>query len=185
MTKLHFLFVLVLCFTAEPIFAEAFDINLNNDSARLSYVAGSSSRAEMEFGYLFNEDDYKLPHFGIHITDSTGDQSRALKMSLGGRIYALFNDPIEIFAVGLGGGLIFTPGIAFDRLRFHISAHYSPDVVTFGDGDILTEYSAALEYQILTRGFVYLGFRQIKVDFGNGGNVDVDEGGHLGLKIAF
>lgn len=176
---------LIVWFFSVSAFADSFDININNESARLSYVTGSDRTAETEYSFLFNEDDYKLPHLGLHIIDATGNQSQPLKMSLGGRFYALFNDPIKVFAIGLGGALIYTPGVAYGRLRFKVGAHFAPAVITFKDANRFVEYAAAVEYQILTRGFVYVGYRQIEVDFVNGGKVDIDEGSHIGLKILF
>ncbi len=70
--------------------------------------------------------------------------------------------------------------------RVGIGGHfyYSPDIVTWLDGERYTEWGVRLDYQLLAQAYVYLGYRDIEVDI-NGQAVEIDDTGHVGMKIHF
>jgi len=53
------------------------------------------------------------------------------------------------------------------------------------DGKHLQSVEFRIEYKILTQATVYLGYRDIEADLDVGGSVDIDNGGHLGLRFTF
>lgn len=181
---LNYLAVSVLCMSPLWVSAAGIDVNLNSQSVRFS-VLTETGGAETEFGYLYNESEFKVGHAGIHIVDSTGSKSIGLDVALGGRIYGVVRDTFDTLAIGLGGAFIYAPTQLFGRLRFVLGGHYAPKVVTYADAIGLWEYSFDIEYQLLRQGFIYGGYRNLEVDLESEIVREIDEGGHFGIRIQF
>jgi len=186
MKKIAILALVLFYGSSQSVWADSFDINVNDQSARFIYANATGVRAQTDLGFLYNEDEYNVGHFGLHLVGQTGDQSQGLTGALGVRLYGIYNDPLEILAVGIGGALVFAPPqLAHGRLGFRLDGHFAPGVVTFQDADSMYEFNMAVEYQLLNNGWVYGGFRRIRAELDKGKNIDADEGGYVGLRIEF
>lgn len=165
--------------------ATEMDLNLNNDSARFGIVWPlSGQKADVEGGFLFNENDATLGHIGIHITGNTGNRSQPVSARIGGRFYGGGDDIVDVFVAAIGGSVLIKPPNIYDRLILDLNAHYGPDVINFADGENFIEYGAKVIYQIVPRAYVYGGYRKIRLSQAVGRRV-VDSGLHIGLKISF
>lgn len=190
MKKITVLLLGILCLPFSWAMAHEFDVNLNQDSARFYYaqslIGEGKGRADAEVGFLYTEDDFNLIHLGVHVMDQTGDRTRSLEMSIGGRIFLGTKDKVEIAALGLGGDIRLIPGAFYRRLAFIVDVHFAPNITAFADIKQYSEYGGRISYQILPRAHVYFGYRNVGVKINQGDDrIKLDEGGHIGLQIQF
>ena len=180
------------------VMADSIDLNLNDDAMRLTYEADlsrSSKGLMLDAGYYYNDypvnqnsnskrSDADLIHLGLHVTGDNWSQAGVFNIKVGGRIiYTNLATSVDVMALGLGGEVRFSP---VHRLGLGASAYYAPRIATFMDGERYSEYGVKIDYQLLKQAFVYLGYRQIEVKLeGVGSRVELDDSGHVGLKLLF
>ncbi len=193
--------------TGSQVMADSLDLNLNNDSMRLTYEADMTRDKGLllDAGYYYNDrrtgSSADLTHVGLYVAGDNWSQSGIFNIKVGGRlIYTdvkqsdlvfLFPGPVpyiyeqsfNVMALGLGGEVRFSP---VHRLGIGASAYYAPRVASFLDGERYSEYGVKLDYQLLTQAYVYAGFRQINVEAQNSNHkFQLDDSAHVGLKILF
>jgi len=169
--------------------ADALDLNLNNDSVQLLYISPFTSSdgiggANLEVGVIYTEADDYLGIIGLDIKGEAGSGSPGLVAGVGLRGYGIGLDNIDISALAIGGLVQYSPP-ALNRLSVVAQVFYAPEILTFMDGKHLQSVEFRIEYKILTQATVYLGYRDIEADLDAGGSVDIDNGGHLGLRFTF
>lgn len=173
--------------------ADSLDLNLNDDSMRLSYEADMSRSSKglmFDAGYYYNDyqdsnrSDADLVHLGLHVTGDNWSQAGVFNIKVGGRlIYTELTSQLDVMALGLGGEVRFSP---VHRLGLGVNAYYAPRIATFMDGERYSEFGATIDYQLLKQAYVYVGYRQIDVEIeGVSQKVELDDSGHLGLKLVF
>ncbi len=168
------------------------DLNLTEDTVRLSFV--TATRADggttIDAGALLaeqNEDsDALLAHFGVLIYGDTGAPRANVKAGIGLRAIALDADPdISGGAIAVGGQLA-ARAPDFDRIGFNVASYYSPGITAFGEVEEFLEYRASVDYQLIRRAFLYLGYRQIKFKVsGQESRITLDTGFHGGIRLQF
>jgi len=180
-----------LCTVASSqVRADSLDLNLNDDMLRLVYEADLKTGMSMDLGYFYNDthkkdrSDADLMHLGLYVTGDNWSQSGVFNIKVGGRlIYTNIDPSYDLMALGLGGEVRFSP---VHRLGIGASAFYAPRIASFMDAERYSEYGVKLDYQLLTQAFVYLGYRQIDVEVENiSRKVELDDSGHVGLKLLF
>jgi len=171
--------------------ADALDFNLNNDSVQLLYISPFTSDtglggANLEVGVIYTEADDYLGIVGLDIKGEAGSGSPGLVAGVGVRGYGISIDTVDIGALAIGGLLQYSPP-AMNRLSVVGQVFYAPEILTFMDGKHLQSAEFRIEYKILTQATVYLGYRDIDADLDVVGSpsVDIDNGGHLGLRFMF
>lgn len=170
--------------------ADSLDLNLNDDSMRLTYEADMGRGMKglaMDAGYFYNDrldgSDADLMHVGLHVTGDNWSQSGVFNIKVGGRVIYTDLDPFDVMALGLGGEVRFSP---VHRLGIGGSAYYAPRIASFMDAERYSEYGVKIDYQLLTQAFVYVGYRQINVEVENiSRKVELDDSAHVGLKLLF
>ena len=181
-------------FTSLTAQASSLDLNISDDSARLTYAATlpaqNQSELEWDAGYLFTEsnDDENIgvAHLGIHTQGDVGAAPHKVVAGLGGRALWLNAEDLDVDAVAVAiGGKLEARIKGYDRIGFGGHIYFAPDVISFGDLDSALEYQAWVGYQLLRTGDVYLKYRQLKVEHDTAGDITVDNGFNLGIRLSF
>lgn len=171
--------------------ADNIDVNLHDKAIRASYTKqlkdSGQAGLSAEFGLLYSEDRNKLNdtlyHLGLHVSGENWSQSGTFDISLGGRFYYASPGNTQLGALAFGGDIRFSPAH-----RFGIGAHayIAPSITSFMDANRFEELGGRVDYQLLPQAFVYLGYRQIKVDINNGpSGVKLEDNAHVGFKLLF
>jgi len=181
--------VLMMLMATPAVKADTFDINLNNDSAQFLYITPFTSDAgingaNLEVGMLYTEADDYLGMVGLDIKGEAGSGSPGLIAGVGLRGYGIGTSRADIGALAIGGLVHYSPP-SLNRLGLVGQIYYSPEILTFMDGKHLQSVELRVEYKVLSQAVVYLGYRNIDADLDGGGSIDIDDGGHLGLRFMF
>ncbi len=189
MFKRYALFLGLVLMTTSAVKADTLDLNLNNDSVQLLYISPFTSDeglggASLEVGMVYTEADDYLGIIGLDIKGEAGSGSPGLIAGVGVRGYGVGTNRADIGALAIGGLLQYSPP-SLSRLGIVGQIYYSPEILTFMDGEHLQSAEFRVEYKVLTQAVVYLGYRNIDADLDNGGSIDIDDGGHLGLRFMF
>jgi len=183
--------LMMMLTAASAVKADALDLNLNNDSVQLLYISPFTSNegiggANLEVGVIYTEADDYLGIIGLDVKGEAGSGSPGLVAGVGVRGYGIGLDAYDISALAIGGLVQYSPP-SLSRLSVVGQVFYAPEILTFMDGKHLQSVEFRIEYKILTQATVYLGYRDIEadLDLDVGGSVDIDNGGHLGLRFTF
>ena len=186
--------VLSLLGLAVPAHAEGIDINLSSHALRGAFTGSISQMFPRldglyEVGVLageIEEREYYQGHAGLLVSGDAGAERANVVAGLGGRIVVLDVDDVDVTGGALAlGGMVEARLPAFNRIGAVVYAYGAPEASSFGDFDGYIEYSAGLDYQVLRNASLYAGYRQVKVDSKDAGNLTVDNGWHLGLRLTF
>ncbi len=188
MKRLIKLLAISLLTTSTAVLADAVDINLSNDTAQFQYLASMGDvghgKSEFHMGFLYNNSKGRLADAGIMVMNGDGSAS-GVALGVGVKALAVTMNKNNSMALALGGRVRFSP-FADNRLGVVGQIYLAPDIVTFGDADRFVETGVRLEYEIMTQAVAYVGYRKIK--FGLKvvpAGVVLDEGAHIGVRIAF
>lgn len=187
------IFFIFLSVISASTFADALDINLSNDTAHFQYLAKMGSlgegKSEGHVGFLYNDANNKLVDVGL-VVSNAGNSAAIASLGLGVKVIAARIEKSNSMSLAIGGQIHITP--ADDRKFGIIGQVYSaPDIVAFGDAERYLETSLQMEYELIPKASVYIGYRKIEFDLnispiaGPSVDVDMDEGGHIGVRIAF
>ena len=170
--------------------ADSIDINLSDESAQFKYIipvdSASDGRTEMGFGFLYNDENNYLLEASFIITDVPGTKAPGLEVGVGPKVFIAKHHPTDLDATSIGLGAQFRyklPSMA--RLNFNGALFYAPGIVSFADAENLTEFFLAASYEILPTANVYLGYRNIRVDFDPVAAKAIDKTMVIGLKFSF
>jgi opacity protein-like surface antigen len=186
--------VLCLSLAATPALAEGIDINLSSHALRGAFTGSISQMFPRldglyEAGVLVGEveeREYYQGHAGLLVSGDAGAERANVVAGLGGRIAVLDVDDVDVTGGALAlGGMIEARLPAYNRIGAVVYAYGAPEASSFGDFEGYIEYAAGLDYQVLRNASLYAGYRQLKVDSKDAGNVTVDNGWHLGLRLSF
>lgn len=180
----------VFMMTGMQVMADSLDLNLNDDTMRLTYEADMSSGMKgllLDAGYYYNErrkgSDADMAHVGLYVTGDNWSDAGVFNIKVGGRLIYTAVDPFDVMALGLGGEVRFSP---VQRVGLGANAYYAPRIASYLDGERYSEYGLKLDYQLLTQAFVYVGYRWIDVKVENvSGKFELDDSAHVGLKLLF
>jgi len=167
--------------------ADAFDINMNDNSVQLQYGASMGrdtlGKSELHFGYLYTNDKNSFADLGILVKNEVGSNAPGVTVGVG--IKGLFakGQNYDASALAIGGLVRFAP---FPDKRFGISGllYLSPNIVTFGDADRYVETGAKLDYEVIPQAVVYLGYRKIAFNL-KSSEATLDEGAIIGVRVSF
>ncbi len=172
--------------------ADALDINLSNDVAQFQYIAPmgdvGQGKSEGHAGFLYNNKDNLLVDAGVLVSNE-GDSPAFASIGIGIKGVAAKIEKNDSAALALGGQIRITPA---DDRKFAIVArvYFAPDIVTFGDAEKYIETVVRAEYNIMQNASAYVGYRKVTFDVVLPPpfpvtEVDLDEGIHVGVRIAF
>jgi len=183
------IFALSLIGFSSATLADSIDINLRDSSAQFQYAASMGrdtlGRSEMHLGYLYTNASSNFAEVGLIVKDEVGSNAPGVTVGVGvkGVIAKLPNNK-SATALALGGLIRVAP---FSDTRFGIggSIFLSPNIVTFGDADRISETGLKLDYEVIPQAVVYLGYRRIKLGLQFVPDAVLDEGAHIGARISF
>ncbi|MEN8170765.1 MAG: YfaZ family outer membrane protein [Pseudomonadota bacterium] len=189
MMKLQRMAALLCALSATPVLADSIDINLHDKAIRGTYTMQLQNTKGLsgEAGVLYTEDRFNnsdtLLHVGLLVSGENWSKSGTFDISMGARMVYASLDPFDMAAVAFGGRLRFSP---VPRLGIGGHAYFSPEITSFLDSESFQEVGVRVDYQLLPQAFVYVGYRNIKVDFGAPGNwEEMDDEAHVGFKMTF
>jgi hypothetical protein len=160
--------------------ADSLDINLHNDAMRATFAHAVNPGMEWDVGHLFNDDSDSITHVGMHVSGENWSRAGIFDIGLGGRALWVRNDVDDEAAIALGVRVRFSP---VHRLGIGGEFYHAPDIIAFGDAESYTEVSLRLDYQILPKALVYVGYRNIEMDFAGLRDVELEDDFHLGMKL--
>jgi hypothetical protein len=135
---------------------------------------------------LYNRDtkDRALNVGLLAMGDSTIGNSR-IEGGLGGKLYSvtIHDANADVLALALGGQVRWFPGNGSFAIGTY--AFYAPHVVTLLDGERFFDIGVRAELELIRNSFVYVGYRQMRVELDNQMKRDVDKGGFVGLQVKF
>ena len=169
--------------------AQNFILNLGEDTAQVSYssnVGGSEfGRSELKFGYLHNSVlGVDFAEIGLLVIDVAGTKSPGLEVGIGPKLFYATLDCCDAVAIGLGGTLRYKLG---NNSRFYLAGqfYFAPGVVSFSDSKSMYEAVLEFGFEVLPTADIYVGIRDIKVDFGGPEDVTIDDTAYFGMKLSF
>lgn len=175
------------------------DLNLNSNTARLSFKTPiTPTGLYANAGYLYNSDRGDVINAGIHLIGDAGVGPNPLHAGLGGQFYYINPDFPDLPGPGDGpldfdsdagealavGGFLQYQLPDYNRIGFGAHIYYAPGVIAFGGLDRFLEYGVRADYQVLRNANVYIGYRQVKADFG-ADFYNMDSGFHIGMQLNF
>jgi hypothetical protein len=170
----------VLIFT-NPVYAKSIDLNLNSDALRFTYAFMADRKLVTDLGLLYLDkkqrfdDDELAFHAGLNVVSGN--------IRLGGRAFFVSPGNAEVLAVGLGGQGRFALS---SRVGLGGHFYYAPQITSMLDAKGYHDFSLRLDFKVAPSGYLYLGYRNIKVRIGDRQNkVELDDGAMLGFKVYF
>lgn len=180
--------LLLLSSVSTVALADNIDLNLHEEAVRLTYTAEMKDNGlRGDLGVLYSEDKDKLDdtlyHAGLGVSGENWSQSGTFDITIGARFYYTTPGNLDLSAMAVGASVRFSPA---HRIGIGGDFYYAPDVTSFQDAEVFQEAGARIDYQILPQAFVYVGYRQIKVDIKDGpNNVELEDNAHIGIKMLF
>lgn len=187
------IFFIFLSAISASTFADALDVNLSNDVAHFQYLAKMGNlgegKSEGHLGILYNDANSKLLDVGL-VVSNAGSSAAVASLGLGVKMIAARVERSSSISLAIGGQVHITPA---DDRKFGIigQVYFAPDIVAFGDAERYLETGVRMEYELISKAAVYIGYRKIEFDMNvlptpaPSVDVDMDEGAHIGVRIAF
>ncbi len=166
--------------------AEALDIQLNDDAARIIFSMPSQFRglgdSALEAGFGYNTDEDVIGHFGLTVHGSR--RGSALQGGAGVRLYGGDLADETLLALAIGGFL--RVGVADEgRFAIGVNAYYAPEITSFADTKELLDAQLRAEYQILPTVVLFGGLQIFEADFDAAKDVEFADGAFIGLRLGF
>lgn len=168
------------------------DVNLGKNSFRGNYSDALStllpgiSNGEFDIGAIAKpreEDKFYQVHAGALLTGGLGVPGVNLGGGVGGRLIYAHDHGHNGGALAVGGQIeARMPN--YDRFGLTASSYWAPSVLAVGGLNRSWENTIDLDYELIKDGAVYVGYRNLRQDFG-AGNQSVDTGLHLGFRLKF
>jgi hypothetical protein len=147
------------------------ELALSNDTLQLRYIAGGErvgvDGSRLAGGFFLGEERDIVLSGGLLFPANFG--IRRLQIGFGPQAYAALledeNDDVLALSIGTEVRFFIDP----DRLAVSGQAYYSPDIMTFGSGDNLTDLSARVELRVAPELQAFAGMRWFEFDLIDGG----------------
>ncbi|MDY6854411.1 MAG: YfaZ family outer membrane protein [Thermodesulfobacteriota bacterium] len=179
-----FVFFILLC--TVNAHAQSISVDINEESAQLMFKSIFSEESfgdtELNARVLYTSDDlvYSL---GADILGEPGGMS-GLEVGVGGKLYGANTKDNDVFFIGFGALFRYAP-FELDGLFFSGLLSYAPRVLSFFDAERLLEADLKIAYELVPRGTVYIGYRNLWIDIEEIEKVRIEEGIFAGLEYRF
>jgi hypothetical protein len=195
LTKSRFMVAMALVATAGFSVAHAAEVDLNvGDKSFSGQFTGDApslrdNTATYQFGFLTRPDNDPEPtlrqfHAQFLVTGDAGATEFELRAGLGARALYLDIGSFDGFAVAFGGeARAKIP--TMDRFSIGGYGYVAPSVSSFSDVEGYTQVGIDAAYEVIRGGSIYVGARHVRYKFDNVGSFTVDNGMHVGLRLAF
>lgn len=179
--------LIALALSGTRVAADALDLSLNDDAARLSYAWDDEARGlRYDAGWLHHQDRGDVINLGFHLVGEASPGSNPVTGGLGGKVFYIDPDGADVDAIVLGiGGFLRYSLPNYDRINISGHAYFAPDVLAFGDGKRYQEFEARIGYNVLREADIYLGVRYANARFEPSGRLTIDNGLHAGIQLRF
>lgn len=178
--------VLIGVALAAPVAADSLDINLHDDALRITYATGAFQQGlDLDMGYLYAKNRGQtghVAHVGLQVAGQNWSDQGEFDVGLGGRLVYTDTRSGDGANLALGGTVRFSP---INLVGFNAALFYAPNITSFMDSERYKEWSVSVDYQLLARGFVYLGYRNVESRIENRGTHEIDDNVHVGMKLLF
>lgn len=181
-----FTFVFFILFFSVNAYAESISVDINEESAQVMFKSIFSEDnfgdTELNARFLYTPDD-QLISLGADILGELGGMSE-LEVGIGGKLYGANADDNDVLLIGFGGLFRYAP-FKLDGPFFSGLLYYAPRVVSFFDAERLLETDLKICYEIVPRGTIYIGYRNVWIDIEEIDKVRIEEGIFVGLEYMF
>lgn len=191
------IFAFLLLFISGSTLADALDVNLSNDVAQFRYIASMGNvgqgKSEMHMGVTFNDSNSAMGEVGLLVMNagnaasiaSFGVGLTALAARVEMRNIAGIDENRNVAALAIGGQIRLAPA-ADQKFGVVGQAYLAPDIVTSGDAKRFVQTGVRIEYEVIPQAVAYIGYRKLKFTMDTSAQgVVMDEGAHLGVRVAF
>lgn len=188
------LMIILVVAVSFPAQAEDFELALGDDSIQLSYLTRStllgSNGHDLNYGILLTENRDIVGSVGLMLPGVlAATLPKWFSIGVGAKGYfSLLSDPqdAEIFSLSPGVEARLTMPIKKIPMHLVASFFYAPKITTFGDADDLYDTTVRYEVDFASSAVGFIGYRLLRYELeGDGGHQDVDEGLHIGFRVAF
>lgn len=170
--------------------ARGIDIKLADEMGEFTYLSESSTfgygGADVGLGLLFTEEDDVQFNLDIMVTGNPAGNNKALQFGVGAKAVFTSFDILdeEVGAVAIGGQIRYVIPSS-TPIAFLVTGHYAPGITSFSGAEQYTEFRAAIELEVTPSARAFVGYRNIEYEFEGGGEVELDDGAHVGVKFEF
>ncbi len=187
--KLQASAALLLMAVGSSAMAQELDLSMSDDTALLKYSTPISYSAygqtDASFGFMYTEVDDMMVQGGIEMKGEAGSQTPGLVFGMGIRAYGIaFDEGDDISSLTIGASMTYVPP-QVKRLGLVAEIYYGPDVTTSGDADRFSDFNLRAEYEMMPEAAFYIGYRNVQAELVNNTDVELDKGGHVGLRMSF
>lgn len=168
------------------------EVYIGENAMQAQYVrdidVNGIGRVQGRAGVFYNEerDLIGIGDMLVPVGDRNVESNRALVYSVGSRAYAalLGTENEDIFGIGVGGEVEYF----FNRVRrktsLRVSGFYSPDILTFGQANNVSDVTTRLLTRISDNTDVFVGYRLFKIHT-TLGHRSIDDTLHIGFRRSF
>lgn len=161
------------------------DIQVSKNSASIdAQLRPEKAEWRAGAGYLYHEGSRHLANIDFHAVGETALGNLPATVAVGVKTNVFDENHFDGGAVMIGGdvrlNLPDVPGLSVET-----TAHYAPPILSFNDADGMFEFGAQVNYRIIPKADVYVGYQIINADIDPGSHITLDEGGFAGIRIHF
>jgi len=187
--------ILAIATVATQANARGFDLRLADKTAEILYLTESSTfgygGADVGMGVFFNEANDLMFSGAVMVTGNSAGNNRALTFGAGAKaVFALLDDRNNTLADDNMGALAIGGQVRYvvpssTPVAFLAEGFIAPSIVSFSGADQYTEYRFAIELEVTPSARAYIGYRNITFDLETGGEIELDDDPHIGVRIEF
>ena len=182
-------FASLLCLSSSMAYAVDLELAFSDETANIEVQTDSEnfgfSGSDLSAALFFNDEDDFAISAGL-LVDGTPAGDQPFTYGLGGKIYYIDADVpnATTTAIALGVGI-----------KFHIPArmpmavggdiYFAPDITAFGDADSLLDFRIRFEMDVLPNATAFAGYRRFEIDLDQGGDYELDDNPHIGIRFQF
>lgn len=161
--------------------ADGLDIFLNDKTVSVEYLT-TYRGSDVSVGFLTSTSSNWVVSAGLLVLGREYGSNSKIEGGLGAKLYLASVAGNSVLAAAIGGQVIYFPR----NSKFGVGGflYYSPDIITFG-GTSFLEYGVRAEYRLIETASVYVGLHKVAVTPDAGGNVNIDDGLHVGINLRF
>lgn len=182
------LFLMIIVMRAD---ANGIDFRLASKSAEFIFLTQSSTfgygGADIGFSVFTNDRDDLIGTASVLVSGSSTGDVRALHFGVGAKAYA---GTLETIGSDKGGALAIGGQVRYvfpaaTPLAVLGEIFFAPSVVSVGDFAGVREYRLALELEVTPSARAYVGYRFLEVQRETGGDLELDDQLHAGVRFSF
>lgn len=152
-------------------------VHFERNAARYDF-----EQARLGVGFLVSEERDTVFQIGLAL-DAPGDLVSSIRLSVGTRAYITLigEENNDAFAAGLGLEAAYQLPSKKLPLELSTAFYYAPDVLTFGQGDRIVDWTIDVTLPFRPRLSVFTGLRFLQVDT-RPDDVEIDNRWHVGIR---